>query len=494
VSATLHPSAVRDLLAEGGGRLLALLDCGAGADAAALTAAGWRVVGLDASELDIGLARRAQPDCDWELANPVLDEIWPLETVDVAYWAARGSEFERRRVLRRVRRHLAPDGLLYVEGMGECETLVRQAGFSIKHVQGSAVVARPVAQPPQGLAVAEWGIAATASLDLRYAPDETALLELSAEQIWQEVLGGAAGAADHYPVDDPYGAARGAAAVARFYARPLAPQQVTFSSGVTSLLRDLAGLADGGPIIAPELVHPDLENWAVALGSTVVTVPEPATRTDVAGAVRRHGGALVHLDRPGFAADAMSLSDLERIAAAGAPVLVDESAAAYLGAQASAVQLVGRLDNLVVVRGFTKAYSLGGLRIGFAVASPAIAVRVRELVTPMGAGGLALQTALAMLDAGDVFGRLRIRIRRCKRTMARLLETHGLHPLASHPDVPWLAVDDRGGRASAALGAAGIRGLPPVPVPGASAPATELLHLTVPLSDERMALLRDLLA
>ena len=492
MSTTLEPSALVALLPEGRGRRLAVLDCGAGEDADALRAAGWVVTGLDASEADVGAARRAWPACDWEVADLARDETWPLGTVDAATWVARGSEVERRRVLRRLRRHLAPGGLLFVEGARAA--LVRAAGFSIERADGPAIVARALAQPPEGLAVAEWGVPATPRLDLRYAPDETALLELSPQRLRAELLDGWAEAAEHYPVDDPYGAARGADAVARFFGRPLAPEQVTFSAGVTSLLRDLAGLADGGPIVAPELVHPDLENWAIALGASVSTVPEPAARREIVAAVRRRGGALVHLDRPGFAARAISLPDLERIAAAGAPVLVDESPAAYLGAQASAVQLVGRVDNLVVLRGFTKAYSLGGLRVGYAVASPEIAVRVRELVTPMGASVPALAAALAMLDAGDVFERLRARIRSCKRVASRLLEAYGLKALPSHPDVPWLAVPDGAGRASAALGAVGIRGLRPVAVPGASAPAAELLHLTVPLSDERMALLRDLLA
>lgn len=491
---TLDAPDALGLLERAPGRRVALLDCAGEERASALAAAGWSVSGLDSCEARVAEARRVHGPDGWSVADLVRDEEWPLRRVDAALWVARGTVFERRRVLRRAHRHLARGGLLVVEGGVGDEPLLREAGFAIEAVDATAVAARSLARPPEALAVTDWGTPRAARLDLRYAPDETELLDVSPDDVWREALRAGAAAAAEYPVEDPWGGARGAPAVARFFQRELDPRQVTFSSGVSALLHDLAGLADGGPIVAPELVHPDLGARAAARGSTIAVVGEPAGRQEIVATARTSDAALVHLDRPGFCGGAVSLSDVERIAAAGVPVLVDESPAAYLGPAASAVQLVGRVDNLVVLRGFTKAYSWGGLRIGYAVASPAMARRVRELVAPMGASGPALAAATAMLAHGDVFAGLRRCIRRRKRTTVALLAEHGMTVLPSHPDVPWVAVRDPGGRTTARLDTAGIRGLHPVCAPGVGPPALEIVHLTIPLAQERLDLLRELLA
>lgn len=339
-------------------------------------------------------------------------------------------------------------------------------------------------------------------LDLRYAPDEAPLLDPDPDDVWAAVLGGAGTAArlaSHYAVDDPYGAVRGASAVSAFFDTPLEDGQVTFGAGVTALLHDLAPLAAGRHVLAPALVHSDLEVWGASLGSTIRLVEDPMPWQRVREELHRARVAVLHLDRPTFTGALLPLDALERIANAAAAtdtiVIVDESPAPYLGARASAVQLVPRVDNLVVLRGFTKAYSLGGMRAGFAVASRELASRVRELATPLQISEIALAMSVRLLEAGDACARLVARIRTMKPTVHELLRSAGLPVVDGHPDLPWIAIRDETGVHLRWLERQGIRALLPttaVAFPDAfRTTGRGTFRITIPLSAGRLSALRE---
>ncbi|GAA2156415.1 histidinol-phosphate aminotransferase [Humibacillus xanthopallidus] len=57
--------------------------------------------------------------------------------------------------------------------------------------------------------------------------------------------------------------------------------------------------------------------------------------------------------------------------------------------------------NVVVLRTFSKAYGLAGLRVGYAVAHPPVAAALRKTATPFGVNSLAQVAAIASLDAFD---------------------------------------------------------------------------------------------
>ena len=394
----------------------------------------------------------------------------------------------------------------------ELAALVRSAGFLVGRVdadfeagkqpgRGSRYIqisAHPLRIPPELLAVASWRTPPDDRLELRYAPDETPWLHPSPAEVWKSLLASEADqgldAIGHYPVDDPYGGERGAEMVGTCFGCPISHHQLTFAPGVTSLLHALTDLADGGLILAPILVHPDLSAWAISRGVEVRLIDGPETLDRLVAEIYARRPSLVHFDRPNFAAELISHDDLyilcTEAARVGAIVLIDESPATYLGPAASAVRLANRLENLVVLRSITKAYSWGGQRVGYAVASEGVSTRVRELVSPLQVSELAFRALIQLLKRGDIFQVLRARVRTTKPETIGLLERLGLEVIAGHPDIPWVVVPDVAGKTSEYLGRLGIRGLPFVPSPARLGPFPELLHLTVPLSDERMSALR----
>jgi histidinol-phosphate/aromatic aminotransferase/cobyric acid decarboxylase-like protein/SAM-dependent methyltransferase len=405
---------------------------------------------------------------------------------------------------------------LRIYSISELVSWVRKAGFAIERIDADfevgkvpdvdsrsiQICARPLTALPASLAVASWRTPPEERLELRFAPDETDWLNPTPESIWDAVLrteeSQGAEAVGYYPVDDPYGAERAAPIVSKYFQCEVTHNQLTIGPGVTSLLHDLANLADGGTILSPQLVHPDLSAWALSKGTPVRLVPEPASLQQLIAEIQAVHPSLVHLDRPNFAGKLTSLEELysvgQEAARVGALVLVDESAATYLGPAGSAVPLIQRLKNLIILRGLTKAYSWGGLRVGFAFASKEVSDRVREVVAPLQVGELSFRAALRLLEAGDIFQNLRARIRTIKPSVTRLWQAIGLEIIPGHPDLPWIVAPDPGGATSKLLAELCIRGLQFVapPVPGYR--ALESVLLFCPLSDERVALLSSRLS
>jgi len=403
----------------------------------------------------------------------------------------------------------------------EVVSMVREAGYAVERIHSDfrigppitmdaryvQVVARPTPLPPSSLAVkayetAEPGVV----LDLRWSPDEVEWVHPSPSELWASLFREepryAAETARRYAVEDPYGAERAAGALSAYFACDVSPGQVTFGSGATSLLREMVGIADKGTVLSSQLSYPDLAAWAASGGSEVLPLDEGAPLDQllavIAGLPPRLYPGLIHLERPTVAGELMPLEDLEVLAEAaagvGSMVLVDEASLSYFAGKGSAVPLVHRLDNLIVLRSLSKAYSWGGLRAGFAIVSEAIAPKIRELVAPLQVSETSYRLALRLLALGDIFGGLRARAREVKPEAIVLLTGLGLKVVEGHPELPWILIHDSQGTALGQLASSGVVGKPLASFSAFYGREGSLVKLAVPLSEERVALCRELLA
>lgn len=180
-----------------------------------------------------------------------------------------------------------------------------------------------------------------------------------------------------YPDEEPERLARLLAARLR-----LRPSQVFPGAGATALLETVLGALAGEPgmrLFCSRPVYVPVAGLAAQLGLDTVEVPfapGPAFDLDalVAAVAAHPGPAVVYLSRPdchsGELLDRDRLTDW--IAGAGARVrfIVDEAYIEFVPAHGrhSLAGLVPSFpDRLLVLRSFSKAYGLAGLRIGYAL-------------------------------------------------------------------------------------------------------------------------------
>ncbi|MCV7430092.1 histidinol-phosphate transaminase [Mycolicibacterium bacteremicum] len=84
-------------------------------------------------------------------------------------------------------------------------------------------------------------------------------------------------------------------------------------------------------------------------------------------------------------------------------VVIDEAYVEYIrdGLLPDSLGLVRRYPNVVVLRTFSKAYGLAGLRVGYAVADPDIVTALGKVYVPFTATTISQAAAIASLDAAD---------------------------------------------------------------------------------------------
>jgi histidinol-phosphate/aromatic aminotransferase/cobyric acid decarboxylase-like protein len=339
-------------------------------------------------------------------------------------------------------------------------------------------------------------------LNLAWCRDEREFLDVDLAGILREALRAERhdlAAIGTYLVQDPYGEHALGDTVRAFFG---VAGTVTAGAGVTSLLHALAGLVGDRPCQVVGDVYPDLPHWVGQFRGTCVGADGPLARHwELLRAVRP---GLVLLDRPSVSHP--ELDDLDAVRslvadATDAIVLIDESNANYRPPEYSATHLLEEIDGLVVLRGLSKAYGLGSLRIGFAMTSGATAA-VRGVVPPMLPSTLSLTIARLVLEQGDVTGGLRSRIRAVRAEIAAddaaadLLDAawRGGDDPSPRSDVhdPYLLFADPG--VAASFTRRGIVGKYQLLWSGRGGTTVRRYRLALPLRADRVARFRQLLA
>ncbi|HEY2576900.1 MAG TPA: aminotransferase class I/II-fold pyridoxal phosphate-dependent enzyme [Streptosporangiaceae bacterium] len=341
----------------------------------------------------------------------------------------------------------------------EVGALLTRAGFDVTRTDADFQAGAPVtiatryvqfvATPARRITSALEGHRAQAppgAIDLRSAPDEAYFSQPAVTAAWARLSSDPLGLptlARRYDLADPYGGIRSAPVLAANLAWSLSPYRVTAGAGVTGLLHSLARLADGGTILTDPSGHPQLAEAAAAVSSQVAVAPlsDPAA---AATAVATFRPLVTVLDRPALTGRHWTLpmiAELARTTAqAGGVLVVDESCACYLPPGASAAPLTDTSPGLIVLRGISKGYCCGGLRIGFAVASPDLAAAVRAVLPPLAASALSLSVALELLTQPDPLAPLRARIAKVKPVIQAAARRAGLPLTETDQHVPWLAL------------------------------------------------------
>ena len=100
-------------------------------------------------------------------------------------------------------------------------------------------------------------------------------------------------------------------------------------------------------------------------------------------------------------------------------------------------------DNVAVLRTFSKAYGLAGLRVGYCIAHDAVTEAMRKVQVPFGVSTLAQVAAIASLEHEDeLLARVRVIVAERER-VERGLHDAGLQPAQTQANFVWLRLGDR---------------------------------------------------
>lgn len=120
------------------------------------------------------------------------------------------------------------------------------------------------------------------------------------------------------------------------------------------------------------------------------------------------------------------------------------------------VELYRDRPNVCVLRTFSKAYGLAGLRVGFAIAHDPVAAALRKTAVPFGVSQLAQDAAVASLRAEDeLFGRVGSLVSERHRVLTTL-RTQGWTVPDSQANFVWLGLAERTAAFAEACEQAGV--------------------------------------
>ncbi|HYG42717.1 MAG TPA: histidinol-phosphate transaminase [Bordetella sp.] len=229
------------------------------------------------------------------------------------------------------------------------------------------------------------------------------------------------------------------------------PEQVFVGNGSDEVLAHtfLALLKHDGPLLFPDITYSFYPVYCALyqIASQAVPLTEDfcIDVQDYLPGAERQAGGIIFPNPNAPTGRALALGDIERIVAANPDivVVVDEAYVDF-GAE-SAVGLVSRHDNLLVIQTFSKSRSLAGLRVGFAIGSRVLIEaleRVKNSFNSYPIDRLAEAGAVAAIEDTAYFERTRQAVIATRETLASQLQALGFQVLPSaanfvfarHPD------------------------------------------------------------
>lgn len=199
----------------------------------------------------------------------------------------------------------------------------------------------------------------------------------------------------------------------------------------------------GGTIVLPDPTFEDVEGYAAPFQAAIATVPLNARFAHDIERMRDRADraakpVLAYVCNPNNPTGTLtSCREIDEWIAArpdGVTFLVDEAYFEYVDDSAywSTVKWVKERTNVVVVRTFSKVYGMAGLRLGYGIAHPDTAERLRAFISHNNANQLALVAALASLRDSHLVRRGREANAAGMRILHECLEDLGLEYLPSH--------------------------------------------------------------
>ena len=192
---------------------------------------------------------------------------------------------------------------------------------------------------------------------------------------------------------------------------------------LTMLVRSVTG--PGRPVVYPAPTYVLYRTLAGIQEAPVVEVPFDDDFVLPVAALAEAGGALTFVANPNSpSGTAAPVTALARLAdALDGLLVIDEAYAAF--AETDALDLVRTHSNVVILRTLSKSHGLAGLRLGYAVAPPAVIEGLAKVKDSYNVGAVADRVGAAAIRDTAHVQRVAARIVGSRQTLAEQLERLG---------------------------------------------------------------------
>ncbi|MWC28135.1 histidinol-phosphate transaminase [Paenibacillus sp. MMS18-CY102] len=199
-----------------------------------------------------------------------------------------------------------------------------------------------------------------------------------------------------YPAAD-YGTLK--SAIAKHHA--VSPSQIVCGNGSSELITMIfhTFVGPGGTIAMP---YPSFNFYETAAAAAQAKLMRMETRTDFSidvDALLAAQASVIALINPNAPTGRLlALDEIERLTSRAAGlVVIDEAYIDFAGLAHSAIPLVERYSNLLVLRTFSKAYGLAGTRVGYGIGDPSIVAALHLTKTIYNISAVSESLAVAAL-------------------------------------------------------------------------------------------------
>jgi histidinol-phosphate aminotransferase len=238
--------------------------------------------------------------------------------------------------------------------------------------------------------------------------------------------------------------------LSEFYGIP--DDQVVIGSGSDQIIEMICDsfTGAGDNIVIADPTFPIYEKSALKSGASARKVPLKDFRQDVEGMLGEIDAStrIFFLTNPQNPTGTKITGDEFRMVIAGIPddilVVMDEAYYEYCP-QEDQLETTGYLDgrdNLMLLRTFSKAYGLAGLRIGYGLGSREAVAAINKVRLPFNVNSMAQKAALYALESGDYVEKIRDAVSKQKEIYYNVLEKEGIGYVRSYAN--FLLIDAGG--------------------------------------------------
>lgn len=201
---------------------------------------------------------------------------------------------------------------------------------------------------------------------------------------------------------------------------------------LSMVLRCFVGLGDRVAFPHPTYT---LYDTLIEIQNGVRAAIDYADDFSLPGTLAAQNAALTFLCNPNAPSGTLvSLADIEKLARSVSGILVvDEAYVDFAESEgATSIPLIHRLPNLIVLRTFSKSFSLAGMRIGLAFASEEIIAGLMKVKDSYNLNRLSLVAATAALSDMAWMARNTRRIQKSRKKLSAALKRNGYQIYPSH--------------------------------------------------------------